>query len=290
MLIFMYFWDKIRIMSLFNRFFVLLAVVWLLPAPDALAGVKPEWVQKGEEAMNRKRTNDSYVFKAFHQADADYNRLMDGRFDPLIHYVASKYRVERSSVQLDSLVAGAGVPVTYRIAFRDAEGEAVVLAQRVDSYLTFEDFNDQEFRWEHDQLFAVSEKNRNVVFDCYGIESANNGLAALMSVVPGVGQLYKGNTAKGLVILGSEVALGAAAAVFQLKAYGYQKRADAGEFPADSWQSKADGYKLVRNISLGAMAGIWLFGIFDAVVGDGASRLKVEPATGENGVGVVYKF
>ena len=286
----MYFWDKIRIMSLFNRFFVLLAVVWLLPAPDALAGVKPEWVQKGEEAMNRKRTNDSYVFKAFHQADADYNRLMDGRFDPLIHYVASKYRVERSSVQLDSLVAGAGVPVTYRIAFRDAEGEAVVLAQRVDSYLTFEDFNDQEFRWEHDQLFAVSEKNRNVVFDCYGIESANNGLAALMSVVPGVGQLYKGNTAKGLVILGSEVALGAAAAVFQLKAYGYQKRADAGEFPADSWQSKADGYKLVRNISLGAMAGIWLFGIFDAVVGDGASRLKVEPATGENGVGVVYKF
>ncbi len=289
-MIFLYFWDKIRIMSLFNRFFVLLAVVWLLPAPDAFAGVKPEWVQKGEEAMNRKRTNDSYVFKAFHQADADYNRLMDGRFDPLIHYVASKYRVERSSVQLDSLVAGAGVPVTYRIVFRDAEGEAVVLARRVDSYLTFEDFNDQEFRWEHDQLFAVSEKNRNVVFDCYGIESANNGLAALMSVVPGVGQLYKGNTAKGLVILGSEVALGAAAAVFQLKANGYQKRADAGEFPADSWQSKADGYKLVRNISLGAMAGIWLFGIFDAVVGDGASRLKVEPATGENGVGVVYKF
>lgn len=277
-------------MSLFNRFFVLLAVVWLLPAPDAFAGVKPEWVQKGEEAMNRKRTNDSYVFKAFHQADADYNRLMDGRFDPLIHYVASKYRVERSSVQLDSLVAGAGVPVTYRIAFRDAEGEAVVLARRVDSYLTFEDINDQEFLWEHDQLFAVSEKNRDVVFDCYGIESANNGLAALMSVVPGVGQLYKGNTAKGLVILGSEVALGAAAAVFQLKSNGYQKRADAGEFPMDSWQSKADGYKLVRNISFGAMAGIWLFGIFDAVVGDGASRLKVEPATGENGVGVVYKF
>lgn len=277
-------------MSLFNRFFVLLAVVWLLPAPDAFAGVKPEWVQKGEEAMNRKRTNDSYVFKAFHQADADYNRLMDGRFDPLIHYVASRYHAERGSVQLDSLVSGAGVPVTYRIAFRDAEGEAVVLARRVDSYLTFEDINDQEFLWEHDQLFAVSDKNRDVVFDSFGIESANNGLAALMSVVPGVGQLYKGNTAKGLVIFGSEVALGAAAAVFQLKANGYQKRADAGEFPADSWQSKADGYKLVRNISLGAMAGIWLFGIFDAVVGDGASRLKVEPATGSAGVGMVYSF
>ena len=77
-------------MAIFKRIFVLLAVVWLLPAPDAFAGVKPEWVQKGEEAMNRKRTNDSYVFKAFHQADADYNRLMDERFDPLIHYVASK--------------------------------------------------------------------------------------------------------------------------------------------------------------------------------------------------------
>lgn len=290
MLIFLYFWDKIRIMSLFNRFFVLLAVVWLLPAPDAFAGVKPEWVQKGEEAMNRKRTNDSYVFKAFHQADADYNRLMDGRFDPLIHYVASRYHAERGSVQLDSLVSGAGVPVTYRIAFRDAEGEAVVLARRVDSYLTFEDINDQEFLWEHDQLFAVSDKNRDVVFDSFGIESANNGLAALMSVVPGVGQLYKGNTTKGLVILGSEVALGAAATIFQLKANGFQKRADAGEFPMDSWQSKADGYRLVRNVSFGAMAGIWLFGIFDAVVGDGAERLKVEPASGSAGVGLVYNF
>ena len=277
-------------MAFFRRVFVLLAVVWLLPAPDALAGVKPEWVQKGEEAMNRKRTNDSYVFKAFHQADADYNRLMDGRFDPLIHYVASRYHAERGSVQLDSLVSGTGAPVTYRIAFRDAEGDAVVLARRVDSYLTFEDINDQEFLWEHDQLFAVSDKNRDVVFDSFGIESANNGLAALMSVVPGVGQLYKGNTTKGLVILGSEVALGAAATVFQLKANGYQKRADAGEFPVDSWQSKADGYKLVRNISFGAMAGIWLFGIFDAVVGDGASRLKVEPATGSAGVGMVYSF
>ena len=269
---------------------LLFVAFWLLQGAVAFAGVKPEWVQKGEDAMNRKRTNDSYVFKAFHQADADYNRLMDGRFDPLIHYVASKYRVERSSVQLDSLVAGAGAPVTYRIVFRDAEGEAVVLAQRVDSYLTFEDFNDQEFRWEHDQLFAVSEKNRDVVFDSFQMESVDKKVAALIGIVPGVGQLYTGNTAKGLVILGSEVALGAAAAVFQLKANGYQKRADAGEFPADSWQSKADGYKLVRNISLGAMAGIWLFGIFDAVVGDGASRLKVEPATGENGVGVVYKF
>jgi hypothetical protein len=277
-------------MAFFKRVFVLLAVFWLLPAPDAFAGVKPEWVQKGEEAMNRKRTNDSYVFKAFHQADADYNRLMDGRFDPLIHYVASRYHAERGSVQLDSLVSGAGVPVTYRIAFRDAEGEAVVLARRVDSYLTFEDINDQEFLWEHDQLFAVSDKNRDVVFDSFGIESANNGLAALMSVVPGVGQLYKGNTAKGLVILGSEVALGAAATIFQLKANGFQKRADAGEFPMDSWQSKADGYRLVRNVSFGAMAGIWLFGIFDAVVGDGASRLKVEPATGSAGVGMVYSF
>ena len=290
MLIFLYFWAKIWIMAFFKRVFVLLAVFWLLPAPDAFAGVKPEWVQKGEEAMNRKRTNDSYVFKAFHQADADYDRLMDGRFDPLIHYVASKYRVEQSSVQLDSLVAGAGVPVTYRLAFRDTDGEAVVLAQRVDSYLTFEDFNDQEFRWEHDQLFAVSEKNRDVLFDSFQMESVDKKVAALIGIVPGVGQLYKGDTAKGLVILGSEVALGTAAVIFQVKANGYQKHADAGEFPVDSWQSKADGYKLVRNVSFGAMAGIWLFGIFDALVGNGAERLKVEPASGSAGVGLVYNF
>lgn len=274
-----------------NRIFgFLLLAFCLLQCPVALAGVKPEWVQKGEDRMNRKRTNDSYVFKAFHQEGADYDRLMDGRFEPLLRYVASKYQAVRGSVQLDSLVAGAGAPVTYRIAFRDAEGDAVVLAQRVDSYLTFEDVNDQEFIWEHDQLFAVSEKNRDVVFDRFRVESADKTLATVMSLVPGVGQLYKGDVSKGLVIIGSEVALGAAAVVTHLKANGYQKRADAGEYPADSWQSKADSYKLGRNVSLAAMAGVWLFGIFDAVVGDGASRLTVEPAATDNGVGLVYKF
>lgn len=273
-------------MVFLKRVFVVLVVVWLLPVPDALAGVKPEWVQKGEEAMNRKRTNDSYVFKVFHQADADYNRLMDGRFDPLIRYVALRYHAESSSIQLDSLVAGEGLPVTYRIVFQDAEGEGVVLAQRVDSYLIFEDFNDQEFRWDFYQLYAVSEKNQDVVFDHFQTEESNKVLATAIDVLPGAGQLYKGDTRKGLVIMGSEVALGAAAVVFHMKSREFQKRANAGEWPVDSWQSKADGYKIVRNISLGAMAGVWLFSLFDIVVAEGATRLTVE----ENGLALVQEF
>ena len=218
--------------------FLLLAIC-LLQGPVASAGVKPEWMRKSEEQLNQKRTNDSYVFKVFHTWDMDHGRLIEGQFKPLFDYIRDEYQADPSSMKLDSLVAGEGELTTYRVAFTDSEGTGVVLAQRVDEYLSFEDFNDQEYLWDYYQLYAVSGKNQDVMFDHYQSVESVKAIAMAMEVIPGAGQLYKGDIRKGLIIMGSEVALGASAVVFHLKSREFQKKVNAGEWPVDSWQSKA---------------------------------------------------
>lgn len=277
--------------------FLLLAAC-LLQGPVASAGVKPEWMRKSEEQLNQKRTNDSYVFKVFHQSAPDHEWLMDERFEPLLDYVRTRYQARPGTMALDSLVA-ADMPVTYRVTFVDAEGEGVVLAQRVDSYEIMEDVCD-EFHFDLYELFAVSEKNQDVLFDRFSMAEPSRALAALMSVVPGMGQIYKGSTWKGVALFGAEGALVTTAIILNNRTQFYQQKADAGEFPVDSWQSKADAYKTMRNISIGLVAGVWVAGILDALFVSGSQRvivkdpggrqLSIEPASTTAGLGLVYSF
>lgn len=251
--------------------------------------------------MNAKRTNDSYVFKIFHTSDADFNRVMEEAFQPLLDYVRDTWRADPETMRLDSLMAE-GVPPTLRVSFRDFSGqEGAVLARRADTWLSFEDFASNEFEFEFYQLYAVSSARDGVVdFDVFEPTAASKPVSALLSVVPGLGQFYKGDTRKGLAIVGGEVAFGAAALVFQHCANRNQRHVDAGEFPVDSWESKVAGYKLVRNVSLGAMGAIWIFSILDAGIADAlpkvlvrdssAGQVTITPAPNSAGLRLVYNF
>lgn len=266
----------------------------------AASTVRPQWVQKGESFMNAKRTNDSYVFKIFHTSDADLNRVMEEEFQPLLDYVRDTWQAVPETMSLDSLVAE-GVPSTFRVSFRDASGrEGAVLARRVDTWLSFEDFASNEYEFEYYQLYAVSARDGVVDFDEFEPTAASKPVAAVLSVVPGLGQLYKGDTRKGLAIIGGEVAFGAAALIFQHCANRNQRHVDAGEFPVDSWESKVAGYKLVRNVSLGAMGAIWVFSIIDAGIAEAlpkvlvrdssAGQIDITPAPNSAGLRLVYNF
>ena len=95
------------------------AAVCLFSAPEALAGIHPEWVRKGEAKMNKSRVSDNYEFKVFHTWSGDYNLLWEERFVPLMDYLGECYGTDRSKMQLDSLATN---PVTYRLRFRDGTG------------------------------------------------------------------------------------------------------------------------------------------------------------------------
>lgn len=277
-----------------------LTCVCLFLTPEVVAAVKPQWVRQGEEVMNRKRIGENYTFKVFHTWDADMNLLQETRFDPLMTYVREKYGADPQSMTMDTIESVETDDVIYRISFKDASGGGVVYAKKVDEYCYFEDFEANEFGFEYYQLYAVSEKNILPVFDKFVIVDNSNSTATALSIIPGVGQLYKGETLKGCGILGTEAFLTAGAIVSHKYYKKYQKNADNGVPFADSWQSKATSCKVARNILAGAFASVWIYNILDAAVLPGGSRvivkrpdgqsLSITPSSSSAGLALTYRF
>ena len=276
------------------------ACVFLFLTPEAVAAVKPQWVRLGEEVMNRKRIGENYTFKVFHTWNPDLTLLKEQRFLPLLTYVREQYGADPQSMTLDTIESMQTDDVTYRISFKDASGDAVVYAKKVDEYCYFEDFEENKFAYEYYQLFAVSDKNIHPVFDKFVIQDNSNTNAALLSIIPGVGQLYKGENLKGYGILGTEAFLTAGALVSHKYYKKYQKNADDGVPFADSWHSKATSCKVARNIMVGAFAGVWVYNILDAAILPGGSRvlvrkpdgqkLTISPSTSSAGLALTYRF
>ena len=261
----------------------------------------PEWTWKGESALNKKRTNDSYSFKVFKTEDNSMTRLHEGRFYPLLKYLGDRYGVDINKMSLDSLSAGPGEPSTYRIVIPENERDATVWAQRVDVYSDVDNNTLGDPIFEYYQLYAVSEKDAETLFDHFEVKERSRGGAALMTaLVPGAGQIYKGHTFKGGVILGSEIALGAAAWSAHRKSLYYKDMVASGTPNTDSWQSKEIGMRRLRNTALIAMGGIWAFGIYDALATESmpflyvtppqGGQLTVAPATTGMGLTFVYRF
>ena len=279
-----------------------MAAACLLSAPEASARshVKPQWVRRGEQMMNRKRISKNYEFKVFHTSDPDLGKLQEERFDPLLTYVRERYGANPLSVRLDSLVSTAGAPSVYRITFADGGSESVVYARKVAEYVSFDDYVDNEYGFEYDQLYAVSEKNVLPTFDTFEVQECDNLKATLYSLFPGGGQFYKGANLKGAAILGSEILFGAGAIVCQHKKNVYHNNAVNGVFNVDSWESKSISCRDMRNVNLGLMAVAYLFGLYDAMVSEGSSRVAVRapkggeltfsPASTGAGVALVYRF
>lgn len=278
-----------------------LAMSLLLCGPDSLGAVKPQWVRQGEEVMNRKRIGGDYTFKVFHTRDTDLTSLTERRFDPLLSYVRESFGADVKTMRLDVMNTGENIgDVTYRVSFRDASGEGVVYARIVDEYSYLDDYGTNDFGFEFYQLFAVSDRNVLPVFDDFKIVENDNRAATALSVIPGAGQIYKGETLKGFGIMGTEAVLAAGAVVSHIKYNDYQKNADNGVFPADSWHSKATSCKVARNIMAGAFAGVWIYNILDAALLPGGSRVLVRkpqehgltlaPSDSGAGLAVVYRF
>ena len=272
----------------------------LFLTPEAVAAVKPEWVRKGEEVMNRKRIGENYTFKVFHTWNVDQSVLQERRFEPLLTYVRETYGADPQSMTMDTIESVETDDVIYRISFKDASGNGVVYAKKVDEYSYFDDFEENEFGFGYYQLYAVSDKNILPVFDNFVIRDNDNGTATALSIIPGVGQIYKGDKLKGFGILGTEAVFAAGAVVSHIKYREYQSNADNGVPVPDSWHSKAISCKVARNILIGSFASVWIYNILDAAVLPGGSRvivkrpdgqsLSVTPSTSSAGLALTYRF
>ena len=260
--------------------FLWMTAVCLFLSVSAAAGPKPRWAQRkgAVAALNKERSNDSYRFVRVEASDTDLNRLVLNRLQPLMTYVGDRYRVRPEALRLDSLTVEEGGRATYRIAFTSPQGEpSELFAQLVDDWTQFED-NIDSYAFNQYQLYAVSEPNAVPTFDTFGVTEQYGGKAVLMSLIPGLGQLHKGQTAKGYTLLGSEAVLVGGVIYSSIEMGRYNRLARQHPDAADSYYSNAATFRSLRNCCAVLAGGLYLYNLIDAAVSKGARRVVVTRA------------
>lgn len=273
-------------------------MVCLLLSITATAQTKPLWVQKGEKSLAKEQSNESYYFKVFNTYGMDVNILKNQRFQPLLEHVCKYYQADPKQVELDSLyLENDSSTMTYRITFVDSIGNTAVYAKKIDEYCAFEDYVDNTYQFEYYQLYAISKRDSVPVFDEFTLSRTYNHKALCLSLVPGLGQIYKGQKIKGYAILGMEATLAVSAVAFHFKKHYCDRQIEKQPQFADSWRSKSLGWRQMRNLCIGVAGCLYVYNLIDAAVSKGSRhvvvkkpKLQVLPSASADGAGMTLSF
>lgn len=280
------------------NYFFLMICLFLSLSVTAQTQTKPLWVQKGEKSLEKKPTNESYYFKIFNTYGMDVNLLEKQRFQPLLEHICDRYQADLAQIKLDSLyLSNDSSKMTYRITFTDSIGNAVVYAEKVDEYRAFEDYVDNTYQFEYYQLYAISKRDSVPVFDEFTLSRTYNYKAVCLSLIPGLGQIYKGQKIKGYAILGMEATLVVSAVAFHFKKHYCDKQISEQPQFADSWRSKSLGWRQMRNLCFGVAGCLYVYNLIDAALSKGSRhvvvkkpKLQVLPSASPEGAGMTLSF
>lgn len=166
--------------------------------------------------------------------------------------LASEYRQE---ITLDVSEKGRNIKITCR---------------EIDDYWVKSDG-----KYYIDILYTVTNNNIYSSYDDYIKITNRYGAAGFLSVIPGVGQLYKGSYKKGLSILAGEIVAAGGIILCENTRASYIKKMKEQPKYASEYNSRADSWETGRNICIGAAAALYVYNIIDAFVADGAKKVIV---------------
>lgn len=121
------------------------------------------------------------------------------------------------------------------------------------------------------------------------------GAAGLMSIVPGVGQIYKGSPGKGVLFITSEIASVAGIILCESTRSSYARKAIEQPKFMKQYTERARNWETGRSIAIGAAGAFFAWNLIDALVAKGGKRVVVKqnktqlsfsPMANPNGVGL----
>ena len=116
------------------------------------------------------------------------------------------------------------------------------------------------------------------VFDRTYLTTNYGATPVVMSIIPGLGQWYKGSKVKGVCMFAAEAAAVAGIIICANKANDAEKKIKLEPKYAKHYEDKKSNWETGRNICIGAAAAIWVYNMIDAAVAKGARRVEVKPA------------
>lgn len=127
-----------------------------------------------------------------------------------------------------------------------------------------------------DVLYTITNNNTSSSYDDDILITNRYGNIGFLSIIPGAGQLYKGNNIKGSsVIAGEVIAISGIILCENTRASYIKKMKEQPKYKSE-YNSRADSWETGRNICIGAAATLYLYNIIDAFVADGAKRVLVK--------------
>lgn len=266
--------NKSRIVSSALRMMAVMSfLMFLLTAGiGAYAQSTPRWVEKGVKDLDKKRSNNTYQFWIYHNHGQDINEIQQAAETSLIGFVSQNYYADSITIRTIAVEPRK----TYEVSFNNVSGNRTfVIAELISTYSKFDDFEINVFEYEYYQLYAVSKPGVTPMFDDFTLTNKYNAQAVARSIIPGMGQIYKGQKTKGGVILGGEIALIGAGLVFNYKAHDARKMRDIEPEFASSWRSKQHAWMNFRLGAFSSAAVLYVYNLFDAAVSKGATQVVV---------------
>lgn len=274
------------------RFFIITIAV--LSAITATSQDKPRWASKGVGHLQEKRSNDTYTFVKFETFGSDLSQLRNESTRPLVDYLASHYGLDPTNATVSIVSPGitssslpndpegnTSIQRDYKVTFSGLPVERTFYARLVDEYVTFDENADMTYDYTLYGLYAVgSSEGTEPVYDEYTYTRSYNGKALVMSIVPGLGQLYKGQNTKAYCIWGGEALFAVATAWTEVRRNQYSKDRDkaiaAGDqISADSYDSKTTSWRTMRNIAIGGLVAVYAYNLADAAISKGGRQVVV---------------
>lgn len=125
------------------------------------------------------------------------------------------------------------------------------------------------------KVYLLAQVARNPMFIFEPVTVTDNYSAGARILIPGWAQIYKGQTAKGLVMLAGVVGCGIGALVFENTRSDYKnKMKEQPEF-AQTYNTKANNNETARNICIGAAGAFYLWSLIDGIASKGKRRVFV---------------
>lgn len=147
-----------------------------------------------------------------------------------------------------------------------------IVCREVDEY-----WEQSRGKYAMDVLYTVADKNAyGGSYDDRITVSSKYGAAGFLSIIPGVGQFYKGSPVKGSFILGGEILASGGIILCESTRASYVKKMKEQPKHASEYNSRADSWETGRNVCIGAAAALYVYNLIDAFAAIGAKHVIVQ--------------
>ncbi len=237
--------------------------------------LKPKWVTHALP----KSESDAYFFVLSYGVGSSIDAARQSAFIHLSkkledeHGLVINTHFKQHTHNVTTTDGSTGSRVSDMTIIAEEQGRPINIGCRiVDEYWECK----QNIQYEMYVLYAVSRGLKGASYTDDIAVTAKYPGAGFLSIIPSVGQFYKGSTVKGSLILAGEIIAAGGIILCENTRASYIKKMQEQPKFAKEYNSRADSWETGRNICIGAAAAVYVYNLIDGFVAKGAKRVVVK--------------